>query len=227
MGKRFTDTDIWTKKKWFMKLEPKYKLFWFYLKDNCDAVGVWDENIELANFIIQYKYNTEEILEALGKQIRVLDNGKWWITDFCDFQYGTLSEESGSKPVQSYIALLKRHTLWIDYTKGIHTLKEKEKEKVKDKVKDKVKEKEEVVEKIKYGELVHLTEVEYNKLIERDGKYATDWMIDCLSNYKLSNGKKYKSDYGAINSWVRDRYSDKHPKSVGKSASLSDYNTNT
>jgi hypothetical protein len=27
-------------------------------------------------------------------------------------------------------------------------------------------------------------------------------IYDKLSNYKLSNGKKYKSDYGAINTWV-------------------------
>lgn len=61
-------------------------------------------------------------------------------------------------------------------------------------------------DKKEYIEGVFLKESEYDKLVERDGKDATDWMLQKLSNYKLAHGKKYKSDYGAINSWVRDKY---------------------
>ncbi len=51
-------------------------------------------------------------------------------------------------------------------------------------------------------ENVKIKKAEMFKLID---KYSHDgflWMVDKLSNYKLSSGKKYKSDYGAINSWV-------------------------
>ena len=47
MAKRFIETTMWTGNKWFRKLEPKYKLLWFYLISNCDAVGVWEEDLEL------------------------------------------------------------------------------------------------------------------------------------------------------------------------------------
>lgn len=43
---------------------------------------------------------------------------------------------------------------------------------------------------------------EKSKLIELYGFNGYRFMIHKLSNYKLSTGKKYKSDYGAINSWV-------------------------
>ena len=49
---------------------------------------------------------------------------------------------------------------------------------------------------------IKIKKVEKSKLIEKHGKLGYEWMIGKLSNYKLSSGKKYKSDYGAINSWV-------------------------
>ena len=139
MSKRFTDTAKWTNNKWFFELSIEFKLFWIYLLDNCDSVGVWEENIALSNIIIGYEYPLDTLLKKFKKQIYLFkDNRKWWIVDFCDFQYGKLLEDSSSKPIQSYISLLKKHTLWKEYLKGIKTLKEKEK--VKDKVMDKEKE---------------------------------------------------------------------------------------
>jgi len=141
MPKRFTDTGKWTNNKWFYELSPELKLFWTFLLDNCDNVGVWEENIKLANIIIGYEYSMDTLLNAFNKQIYIFkDKRKWWIKNFCDFQYGKLTEESPSKPIQSYIRLLKEHTLWIPYTKGMNTPKEKEKDKEQDK--DKIKDKE-------------------------------------------------------------------------------------
>ena len=140
MAKRFTDIAKWTNNKWFFNLCPESKLFWEYLRDMCDSVGVWEENIDLASKIIGYVYSLDTLLEDFKNQIHIFDNGKkWWIKKFCEFQYGELEEKSLSKPNQSYISKLKKHSLWILYTKGIETLKEKEKDKEKDKVKDKVK----------------------------------------------------------------------------------------
>lgn len=50
---------------------------------------------------------------------------------------------------------------------------------------------------------VKLTEDEYKKMLQNDGQAKTDRIIDFLLNAKVSKGYKYKSDYGAINSWVR------------------------
>ena len=61
MAKRFTDTGKW-KKKWIRQLDPKYKLFWFYLLDNCDHAGVFDADIESASFHIGLEYTEEEYL---------------------------------------------------------------------------------------------------------------------------------------------------------------------
>ena len=114
------------------------KLFWIYLLDSCDQVGVWEENVELSNRIIGYEYSMDTLLKDFGNQIHIFkDNRKWWIVDFCSFQYGVLKEDSASKPIQSHVSLLKKHQLWNLYTKGIHTLKVKVKDKEEDKDKDK------------------------------------------------------------------------------------------
>ena len=144
MAKRFTDITKWTNNKWYFNLSIESKLFWIYLLDSCDSVGVWEENIKLANITIGYTYSLDTLLKDFKKQIYIFkDNRKWWIKDFCDFQYGNLKEDSPSKPIQSYISLLKKHSLWKVYTKGINTLKEKEKD--KEQVKEKEQKKEQII----------------------------------------------------------------------------------
>lgn len=59
-------------------------------------------------------------------------------------------------------------------------------------------------EKNRYRDNVSLTEKEYNKLIEKYGNNNIDKILDKLSSYKQAHGKRYKSDYGAINTWVID-----------------------
>jgi len=133
MGKRFVETTIWTQNKWFRKLEPQHKIMWFYMLTNCDMVGVWEEDFELASFIIKFDYNKDNVYEIFKDKIKILNDKKIWVIDFCNFQYGELKEENiKNRPHQSYITLLKNHRLWIDYTKSIQRLKEKDKEKDKD-----------------------------------------------------------------------------------------------
>ena len=62
--------------------------------------------------------------------------------------------------------------------------------------------------KIKYAEFVSMTEAEYQKLVEMYGERAVREMINILDNYKGAKGKRYKSDYRAILSWVVKRYED-------------------
>jgi hypothetical protein len=143
MAKRFTDSNKWDDP-WFMDLDIEYKLAWDYIISKCDSVGVWKPSKKLIQFHLG-DIDLERFLSTCGNErIMVMENGNWWIVKFCDFQYGELIEENcygvkadgtqyvKNKPHLSYINLLKKHSLWIVYTKGIHTLKEKDKEKEKD-----------------------------------------------------------------------------------------------
>jgi hypothetical protein len=59
--------------------------------------------------------------------------------------------------------------------------------------------------KVEFAEAVTMTQEEHDKLKEQLGSVeAVSWCINKLNNYKLSSGKKYKSDYRAILSWVID-----------------------
>lgn len=57
-------------------------------------------------------------------------------------------------------------------------------------------------EKMHFAEFVSMTNVEYEKLVNTYGKEAADQCIKVLDNYKGASGKKYKSDFRAILSWV-------------------------
>lgn len=65
--------------------------------------------------------------------------------------------------------------------------------------------------KNKIAEAVMMTQEEFNALVEEFGKPFTDKCIEILNNYKLSSGKKYKSDYYAIKNWVISRVSKEYP----------------
>uniref|UniRef100_A0A6M3IY07 DUF6291 domain-containing protein n=1 Tax=viral metagenome TaxID=1070528 RepID=A0A6M3IY07_9ZZZZ len=56
--------------------------------------------------------------------------------------------------------------------------------------------------KLSFAEFVLMTKTEHDALIAKYGKSQTEQMIEMLDNYKGSSGKKYKSDYRAILSWV-------------------------
>lgn len=107
------------------------------MTSKCDNVGVWVPDFEAADFFIGEPVEWDAFVTSTNGNIKVLDNGKWWLIDFIEFQYGTLTPDC--RPHQSYISLLKKHTLWIEYKKGLNTHKEKDKDKDLDKGKDKEK----------------------------------------------------------------------------------------
>ena len=138
MSKRFTDTELWTKP-WFMALSIAEKLVWFYIKDNCDNVGVWTPNLPLADFVLGASIDWEEFRDKCHENIAVLDNGKWWLVDFCSFQHPDLKAESTSKPIISYIRALKKHDLWdfeLRRPKGMDNLYKRYKEREEVKVRE-------------------------------------------------------------------------------------------
>lgn len=66
--------------------------------------------------------------------------------------------------------------------------------------------------KIKYADDVSMTEKEYQTLVQEHGEERTKRMIEILDNYKVANGKRYKSDYRAILNWVVSRLAQEESK---------------
>lgn len=119
VSKRFTDTDKWNDP-WFRKLKPEHKLFWVFVLDSCDNCGVWDADIELAEFLLNVKFKEKELISVFnaGKnRIEVLGDGKWLVVDFISFHYGELSDKS--VPHAHVKELLRRHNIKNYYVKGI------------------------------------------------------------------------------------------------------------
>lgn len=121
MSKRFTDTGKW-EKPWYRTLPAEEKAAWQYLTDRCDNVGVWDADFELANFMIGATIDWEGFADRCNGNVVILENGKWWLVDFCAFQHPDLDEHSKSNAVQSYVQLLKKHGLFEQYMNSTPTV---------------------------------------------------------------------------------------------------------
>ncbi len=111
MAKRFSDTDKW-KKPFIRGLQGAYKLLWLYLLDDCDLAGVWQVDLEVASIRIGEKVTEKEALKFFAGRVHVFDEGtKWWIKDFCSFQYGELKETN--RMHLAVIAIIKKNNLDI------------------------------------------------------------------------------------------------------------------
>ena len=133
MAKRFIETDIW-KKKWFRKLPSNVKLFYFYMLTTCDHAGMYDVDLELAEFQIAMDIDEKDILEHIGEHIDIVKDDKWFIKKFPEFQYGVLNPNV--KAHASVIKILEKNKC----LEGLGNPLERGKDKDKDKVKDKNKE---------------------------------------------------------------------------------------
>jgi len=143
MSKRFTDTDKW-KKVWFRKLAPELKLFWFYMLDNCNHAGIWEVDIDMANFTMMTNLTQKDLLEAYNGHItRLSDGSKWFVNDFITFQYGELNHLNRAH--RSVLLILMKYPvlnkLFINeikpLTRPLQGRKDKDKDKDMDMDKDK------------------------------------------------------------------------------------------
>lgn len=101
MAKRFTATEKWLDP-WFCGLSDTNKLFWIYLLDNCDHAGIWQVNWPLVGFHVK---GTIEI-EAFGGRIVRLNDERWFIPKFIDFQYGELNPSNNAH--RSVLSILQK-----------------------------------------------------------------------------------------------------------------------
>lgn len=225
MAKRFIDTEIF-RKQFIRGLPAPYKLLWIYIINECDNAGIWYVDEEIAQVILgkDAKFTLKKAIELFNKdehRIVVFDNGKkWFILPFIDFQYGALRETNPAH--RSVLEKLKslENEGYIEFDEGaikvlertFHAPMDKDMDMEKDKDIDKEidKEKETIEEKkkvpIKYSDAVTLTEDEHDKLCSELGEEGASWCIEKLTNYKLATGRKYKSDYRAILTWVINEY---------------------
>ena len=142
MGKRFTDTDKWTKQ-WFGDLSIREKVLWLYCCDACDAAGIADFSTKFFSVSVGFPVKKETLDKAFGDRIVWLESSKFFIPSFIEFQYGQLTE--ACKPHKPIIKELEKLGLLVmengkgtvrvlkGYSKGINTLEEKEKEKKQEK----------------------------------------------------------------------------------------------
>ena len=138
MAKRFIETDLW-KKKWFRKLPINVKLFYFYILTNCDHAGMYDVDLELAEFQIGMDIDKDNILKHIGDHIEIIKDDKWFLRKFVDFQYGILKDTNNAH--KSVIKILNRYGINLGanevLTSSSQTDQEQEQE--QNKVKNKVK----------------------------------------------------------------------------------------
>ena len=143
MAKRFIDTELWDREE-FNSSDQKMKLLTIFITCKCDAVGVFKMAPMLINAYVGDKVTEKEILSIPCEIIKV-DSSTYWLTRFCSFQYGVLSDKC--RPHRKYIDMLKKHGLFEGYlkgikenvkgySKGIETLEEKEQEQDKEQDKD-------------------------------------------------------------------------------------------
>ena len=92
MAKRYFDTDIW-KKKWFRSLSPRYKSVWWYIISQCDHAGFFEPDIEIMSIFIGEELDDVELKEVFKERMEYLDNGKWFIPKFIQFQYNASTPE--------------------------------------------------------------------------------------------------------------------------------------
>jgi hypothetical protein len=142
MAKRFTDTEIWKKQRWFRKLSPINKLAFFYIKDQCNHAGIWKidcsdliddlglEDFNLDEFINEMNLDFDKIngSKKHKERVKIIKDNNLWITGFMQFQYESKEKlVSINSCVRTAILILTGLDIYSEaLDKGYITLKEKQ-----------------------------------------------------------------------------------------------------
>jgi len=129
MAKRFTDSLKWSKS-WFMELSTDDKLLWVYILDACNHAGIWEVNWKYTSFMTGLDLSS--LPEVFDKQVTKIDEKRYFIKGFVEFQYVILNENV--KAHKSVINILNKYgisylTVKQPFTKGLQRVKDKDKDK--------------------------------------------------------------------------------------------------
>lgn len=193
MTKRLNDTEIWDKE-WFLILSTKEKLLVKYLFDKCDCAGIYVPNYTLLNFIFGEPVTREDFANI--KQVKMLENGNYFIEDFIEFQYGV--NITGLNPNFSVhkgvIKQLQKNGL-LTVSKPldnscIETVQDKDKDKNKDKNKkldiysNKYKVYFEKEYKRIFGQKPYLSQFDCQKVVEISSEYDAEIITIAIEKLK-------------------------------------------
>ena len=191
MAKRFVETDLW-KKKWYRTMPPRMKLFYFYLLTSCDHAGMYDVDLELAEFQIGMEVKQTDIDKHLKEHIEVIKEDKWFIKKFPDFQYGELNPNV--KAHASVIKILKKYNCLQRVSNPLASVQDKDKD--KDKVKDKEKGKMDIAiltPSAANKKTIGYREVQFkNKISDYAEDYPKDMRIAFADYWTESSGNKMR-----------------------------------
>jgi hypothetical protein len=194
MAKRLHDTDCW-KKEWFRHLSVNSKILWLYILDSCDCAGIWEKDLEMASFLTSLQL-TDQNLTDIEKQIKPIDDKRFIVLDFIEFQYGELKDTSKmKKPVFNNLAKFGLKYP-IDTVSGFSdTVKRKRKDKDKDK------DKEEEVQEKKPFEPPNLEDIK--KYFIENG-YPEDLAIRFFQGYHVADWKDSKGNQ--VRNWKQKAF---------------------
>lgn len=204
MAKRFIDTGFY-KSPFVRSLKGSLKALYTFIICDCDGAGIWVKDLQIASMYIGFDISEKDFNVFLEKGKAIdLKNGKYFFPDFLQHQYP--KGLSIHNPAQkNFILELQRNSLIDSDLKPLWSTFEGTKVMVMEKVEVMVLEKGDGKEpKIEVKEKVFLTE---KQIQDSQIVFLDKWIeaIETLSNYKLSSGKKYKSDYHALVGWVKDK----------------------
>ena len=217
MAKRFVDTSLW-KRKWYRCLPPKMKLFYFYMITNCDHAGMYDVDLELAEFQIGMPVKEKDIDEHLKEHIKVIKDDKWWVKAFPDFQYGELNPNV--KAHASVIKILTKYNCLVTVPNSLHRVQDKDKDKVKEKDMDIS-----ILEvSAAHKKTIGYREVQFkNKVSEFADKYDKDIRIAFADYWTESGGNKMRFekekvfDVGRrLSRWSKNNFNKKEETNIFK-----------
>lgn len=205
MSKRFHDTTKY-QRPWFRDLTPAEKCAWDYISCTCDNVGVWVPDFRGAEFNIGDKIEWDKLPAKVHGNIRILENGKWWLIDFVSYQYGSLIENN--RVHISYANLLRKHGLYDFYrsmengeNKGLDSIIDDANNKT---IKGKGKGQDKREKYTDYGiaASVYLSDDEMAKLKSKYDKIYIDQYVKKISLWEPKDGKRPKNDYMTILRWL-------------------------
>lgn len=191
MAKRFTDTEKW-KKPWFRALPIEAKAAWFYLLDDCDNKGLWPASFDRMSFDLKIEITEDLFLSWFKEKVIKIDEDKFLILSFIEFQYGSIEDLNPSnnahKPIISLLKDLEKKGL----IRGSGGAQDKDKDKDKEESKKSV----------------------FNATANFQERYAPDFQefqnglkqlgnnVEISFRYRISEIRKRFGDYQAFKSWA-------------------------